>query len=141
MKTSGDTGHGISSIYGTTGGSPSHPDTAREMREIFGDNVLVKKQQQANNSNPPKDAKVIDLYVIYHYVRRNIDFSIFLMICLGVGAIQIYIDIHEISLAIHGCMEFLQRLWIHMESTCSSPPVNAQGTRRTEISWQSLSQE
>ena len=55
MKTSGDTGHGISSIYGTTGGSPSHPDTAREMREIFGDNVLVKKQQQANNSNPPKD--------------------------------------------------------------------------------------
>jgi hypothetical protein len=43
MKTSGDTGHGISFIYGTTGGSPGHPDTAREMREIFGDNVLVKK--------------------------------------------------------------------------------------------------
>lgn len=59
---------------------------------------------------------MIDLYVIYHYVRRNIDFSIFLMIFLGVGAIQIYIDIHEISLAIHGCMEFLQRLWIHMEN-------------------------
>ena len=48
MKTSGDTGHGISFIYGTTGGSPGHPDTAREMREIFGDNVLVKK-----NSNKP----------------------------------------------------------------------------------------
>lgn len=57
MKTSGDTGHGISSIYGTSGGSPGHPDTALEMREIFGDNVLVKNSNKPIIATPKKMQK------------------------------------------------------------------------------------